>query len=178
MECLLPRTLQLLEISGGPSHYVALRSHCWSADTRPLIDEEKTISLEAQASSEVGLWKVEYHNTHCSCDDGGLHRQRDGGIRITRGLPERGPMNIGQIVSELKKERDDLNRAIAALEGIGGRRPQTGKISEKGSTAQTSRKRRRGLSAAGRRRISEAMKKRWAERRAKVTPVRKSAKAA
>jgi hypothetical protein len=87
-------------------------------------------------------------------------------------------MNIGQIVSELKKERDNLNRAIAALEGIGGRRPHTGKISEKASSTQTSRKPRRGLSAAGRRRISEAMKKRWAERRAKVTPVRKSAKAA
>jgi hypothetical protein len=106
------------------------------------------------------------------------HSQRDGGIRITRGLLERGPMNIGQIVSELRKERDNLDRAIAALEGIGGTRPRTGKISEKVSTAQTSRKQRGGLSAAGRRRISEAMKKRWAERRAKVTPVRKSAKAA
>ena len=91
---------------------------------------------------------------------------------------ERGSMNLGQIVSELKRERDDLNRAIAALEGIGGRRSQNGKISEKASTAQTSRKRRRGLSAEGRRRISEAMKKRWAERRLKVTPLRKSAKAA
>jgi len=28
---------------------------------------------------------------------------------------ERGSMNLGQIVSELKRERDDLNRAIAAL---------------------------------------------------------------
>jgi hypothetical protein len=87
-------------------------------------------------------------------------------------------MNLGQIVSELKKERDHLNRAIAALEGIGGRRPQAGTISEKASTAQTSRKRRRGLSVAGRRRISEAMKKRWAERRTKITPVRKAPKAA
>ena len=71
-----------------------------------------------------------------------------------------------------------INRAIAALEGIGGRRSQNGKISEKAPTAQISTKRRRGLSAAGRRRISEAMKKRWAERRSKVTPLRKSAKAA
>jgi hypothetical protein len=87
-------------------------------------------------------------------------------------------MNIGQIVSELKKERDDLNRAIAALEGIGGRRPQKVKISKKAPTANTSKKRRGDLSAAGRRRISEAMKKRWAERRAKITPLRKSTKAA
>ena len=87
-------------------------------------------------------------------------------------------MNLGQIVSELKKERDDLNRAIAALEGIGGRRSQKRKISEKAPTAQPSAKRRRGLSAAGRRRISDAMKKRLAERRPKITPLRKSAKAA
>ena len=87
-------------------------------------------------------------------------------------------MNLGQIVSELKKERDDLNRAIAALEGIGGKRSQAAKASEKGSLAKPLGKRRGGLSAAGRKRISDAMKKRWAARRAKVTLVRKPAKAA
>jgi hypothetical protein len=87
-------------------------------------------------------------------------------------------MNLGRIVSELKKERDDLNRAIAALEGIGGRQPQVRKISEKASTAKISKRGRKGISAAGRKRISEAMKKRWQERRAKVTPVRKPSKAA
>jgi hypothetical protein len=87
-------------------------------------------------------------------------------------------MNLGQIVSELKKERDDLNRAIAALEGIGGKQPQASKISGKHSTARISKKGRSGISAAGRKRISEAMKKRWQERRAKVTVVRKASKAA
>jgi len=87
-------------------------------------------------------------------------------------------MNLGQIVSELKKERDDLSRAIAALEGIGGKQTQASKISGKRSTAKISKKGRRGISAAGRKRISEAMKKRWQERRAKVTPVRKASKAA
>ena len=87
-------------------------------------------------------------------------------------------MNLGQIVSELKRERDDLNRAIVALEGIGGNQRQVSKISGKPSTAKISKKGRRGISAAGRKRISEAMKKRWQERRAKVTPVRKSSKAA
>lgn len=87
-------------------------------------------------------------------------------------------MNLGQIVSELKKERDDLNRAIAALEGIGGKQPEVSKSSGKPSTAKISKKGRSGISAAGRKRISEAMKKRWQERRAKVTPVRKASKAA
>jgi hypothetical protein len=87
-------------------------------------------------------------------------------------------MNLGQIVSELKKERDDLNRAIAALEGIGGKQHQVSKLSGKPSTAKISKKGRGRISAAGRKRISEAMKKRWQERRAKVTPVRKPSKAA
>ena len=87
-------------------------------------------------------------------------------------------MNLGEIVSELKKERDDLNRAIAALEGIGGKQPGTSKISGKPSTAKISKRGRSGISAAGRKRLSEAMKKRWQERRAKVTPVRKPSKAA
>jgi hypothetical protein len=87
-------------------------------------------------------------------------------------------MNLGQIVSELKRERDDLNRAIVALEGIGGNQRQVSKISGKPSTAKISKKGRSGISAAGRKRISEAMKKRWQERRAKVTPVRKPSKAA
>jgi hypothetical protein len=87
-------------------------------------------------------------------------------------------MNIKQIVSQLKKERDDLNRAISALEAIGGQQSRGAKNSEKTAPGKTLKKGRKGLSAAGRRRISEAMKKRWAERRAKVTPLRKSTKAA
>jgi hypothetical protein len=81
-------------------------------------------------------------------------------------------------VSELKRERDDLNRAIVALEGIGGKQRQERKISGKPSTAKISKKGRSGISAAGRKRIPGAMKKRWQERRAKVTPVRKASKAA
>jgi hypothetical protein len=87
-------------------------------------------------------------------------------------------MNLGQIVSELKKQRDDLNRAIAALEGVGRTQSQVSKISGKPSIARISKKGRSGISAAGRKRISDAMKKRWQERRAKVTPVRKPSKAA
>jgi hypothetical protein len=140
----------------------------------------------------LGPWPVDFHTpiiplisaSTTTLTTRAMIRTFSPDVTVEQALPgiapnlERGSMNIGQIVSELKKERDDLNRAIAALEGIGGRRSQKAKISEKASTAQTSRKRRRGLSAAGRRRISEAMKKRWAERRAKVTPLRKSTKAA
>jgi hypothetical protein len=89
-------------------------------------------------------------------------------------------MDLGKILSELRKERDGLNRAIAALEGITGPLRRTSKTSGKASIAstKTATKRRKGISAAGRKRISEAMKKRWQERRAKVTAVRRPAKAA
>ena len=72
-------------------------------------------------------------------------------------------MDISEIVTELTKERDRLDRAIAALNGIG---------SKAAGAARQGRRavgRRRGsrLTPAGRKRLSELMKKRWAERRKK-----------
>ena len=64
-------------------------------------------------------------------------------------------MNIDRILQELRSERDRLDRAIAALEG-GARR---------GRPAGTNGRRKRHLTPEGRRRLSEAMRKRWAERR-------------
>src|SRR5438874_10385842 len=58
-------------------------------------------------------------------------------------------MNVSAIVSQLKAERDRLDKAIAALNGIGG-------------TRQTAIRGRRRMSAEARRRISAAAKKRWA----------------
>jgi hypothetical protein len=86
-------------------------------------------------------------------------------------------MNLQVIVAELKKERDRIDRAIAALGGI------TTNNATKGSTTATrpastrsSRRSRRGhLTAAGRKRLSELMKRRWAERRRKTSNGRKSA---
>jgi len=65
-------------------------------------------------------------------------------------------VDIGGILSQLKSERDRLSRAIAALEGVGAAatRPKAGGTRKRGK-----------LTAAGRKRISEAMKKRWAARR-------------
>ncbi len=75
-------------------------------------------------------------------------------------------MNLQQIVAELKAERDRLDRAIAAVNGIStprrrGRPPKTAQIAARP-------KRRRRLSAEGRKRISEAAKRRWAKRRKKA----------
>jgi hypothetical protein len=71
-------------------------------------------------------------------------------------------MDLKRIVSELKKERGRIDHAIAALEGR-STVAKTDRTPKKRKVNQKLRKRR--LSAAGRRRISEAMKKRWAARR-------------
>lgn len=68
-------------------------------------------------------------------------------------------MEIDKIVADLKKERDRLVRAITALVGVGaaptgkrrGRKPGP-------KAAATKKKRRGGISAEGRKRLSEMMK--------------------
>jgi hypothetical protein len=80
-------------------------------------------------------------------------------------------MDITAIVTELRKERDRLSRAIEVLEGsdvVG---------TKSGAPTLVIRKGKKGnhLSAEGRKRLSEMMKKRWAERRKKGTVGRKVA---
>jgi len=75
-------------------------------------------------------------------------------------------LDLEQLVADLTKERDRLGRAIAALLGSAfsaGGKKRGGR--PKGSTSK--RRRRGGLTPEGRKRLSIAMKKRWAERRKK-----------
>ncbi len=69
-------------------------------------------------------------------------------------------MNIDQILSALRSERDRLDSAIRALEGSRGAKSSSGSAGAGG-------RRKRHLTPEGRRRLSEMMKKRWAERRKK-----------
>jgi hypothetical protein len=67
-------------------------------------------------------------------------------------------LDTALIIAELTAQRDRLDNAIAALRGSQNTiRTVTGKPDG----------RRRTLSAAARKRIGEAMKKRWAERKKK-----------
>ena len=77
-------------------------------------------------------------------------------------------MEIDRIVADLRKERDRLVRAITAL-AAGGSAATGKKRGRKAApkAAATKRKRRGGITAEGRKRLSELMKKRWAERRKK-----------
>ena len=79
-------------------------------------------------------------------------------------------MDLDKLVSDLAKERDRLGRAISALLGSAGaalsgdgRKKRVGR--PKGTT--TKKRKRGGLTPEGRKRLSIAMKKRWAERRKK-----------
>lgn len=65
-------------------------------------------------------------------------------------------MNTDQILQQLRDDRDRLDRAIEALEGHGSR----------GRKSSVGRKSSGGITAAGRKRLSEMMKARWAARRA------------
>ena len=72
-------------------------------------------------------------------------------------------MDLQSIVSELKNERDRIIRAIVALERdlMGGR----GKSADRSSAGASAPARNGGITPAGRKRLSEAMKQRWAARR-------------
>ena len=61
--------------------------------------------------------------------------------------------DLGAVVSQLKKERDKLNRAIDALSGVAHKSGGGGG--------------RRKLSAAAREKIAAAQRKRWAKFKAK-----------
>jgi len=68
-------------------------------------------------------------------------------------------VDTAAIIAELEAERDRLNNAINALQGSTRRRGRS-RIA-----AGPTNGRKRHLSAAARKRISEAMKKRWAARK-------------
>jgi hypothetical protein len=72
-------------------------------------------------------------------------------------------VTIERILADLKSERDRINQAISALEGHGSYRGGRGVRAGAGGV-----RRRRRMSPDARRRISEMMKKRWAERKRKM----------
>jgi hypothetical protein len=71
------------------------------------------------------------------------------------------------IISQLERQRTAIDRALSALQQVTGAaeaKASTGGSTDHQQTTQTKRKGR--LTPAGRRRLSEAMKKRWAAKRA------------
>lgn len=73
-------------------------------------------------------------------------------------------MDLQKILSELKAERD---RIVRAIEALGGKATSSPATKTRANGAKASGRRRGGITPEGRRRLSLAMKKRWAERRKK-----------
>jgi hypothetical protein len=81
---------------------------------------------------------------------------------------------IHTLVSDLKSERNRLDKAISALERLPSRSSaRRGRPPKAKQIVPAPSKKPRGMSAAGRRRISEANKKRWALWHGKSAPKRK-----
>jgi hypothetical protein len=72
---------------------------------------------------------------------------------------KRGNVDTAAIIAELEAQRERLNNAITALQG------STPSRQGQSRSQYTTNGRKRHLSAAARRRISEAMKKGWAARK-------------
>ena len=71
-------------------------------------------------------------------------------------------MDRERILAELRSERDRLNQAIAAIEGITSDGAGRSSTRRQPASGVPKGRRRREISAAGRKRLSMLMKKRWA----------------
>ena len=79
-------------------------------------------------------------------------------------------MNIAEIVKQLKSERESITRAIEALEGIeGGSQGAARNDSKPATKTKAAKQPSNGLTPAGRKRLSQLMKKRWADKKKATT---------
>lgn len=76
-------------------------------------------------------------------------------------------MEVNRIIAEIDAQISKLQQARALLAGTTAPATRAGRGRPKGSknASAATAPRKRKLSSAGRKRISDAMKKRWAERR-------------
>jgi hypothetical protein len=83
---------------------------------------------------------------------------------------------LNEVIQKLEQQRTAIERALSALREVGGVEGNTGTSTGRAGAA----KRKGGMTPEGRRRLSEALKKRWAAKRAgsqvraKATKKRKS----
>ena len=92
--------------------------------------------------------------------------------------PERILVNLENVLASLRSERGRIDHAISALEGLAGSPgPRRGRP-PKSQAAPATRQKRRTMSAAARKRISEAMKQRWAKWKGKAVPKKTKARPA
>jgi hypothetical protein len=74
-------------------------------------------------------------------------------------------MDTKDILTDLRAELILLDRIIAAIEALDGIATATPRVTTAAAKSAPEQAKKRGLTPAGRRRLSEMMKKRWAARR-------------
>src|SRR5271157_2434178 len=79
-------------------------------------------------------------------------------------------MDIQNLVSDLRSERARLDRAIAALESLSQPARRRGRPPKARQATPASSRKRGGITPAGRRRLAEMMRKRWATWKGKSAP--------
>jgi hypothetical protein len=79
-------------------------------------------------------------------------------------------MDIQSIVEQLRQEANRIEHAIAALAGLGSQSAQRGRPPKRSQAKPAQIKKGHRMSAAGRKRISAAMKQRWAKWKGKSAP--------
>jgi hypothetical protein len=79
-------------------------------------------------------------------------------------------MDIQSIVEQLRQEVSRIERAIAAIAGLGSQPARLGRLPKRSQAKPTQIKKGHRMSAAGRKRISAAMKQRWANWKGKSAP--------
>ena len=79
-------------------------------------------------------------------------------------------MDIQSIVAELRQEASRIEHAIAALVGLDSQPARRGRPPKRSQAKPESVKKRRHMSRAARKRISAAMKQRWAKWKGKSAP--------
>ena len=84
-------------------------------------------------------------------------------------------MDIQRIVAELRGEMDRISHAIGLLEGNTTAKARVGRPPASAGTSPV--RRAGGITPAGRRKLAEAMRRRWAERRGAPSTSKASAKA-
>jgi len=77
-------------------------------------------------------------------------------------------MDTRTILADLKAELDRINQAIAALESLDGTATAMPRVAAPTAKVAPSQAKKRGLTPAGRRKLSSMMKARWAARRKQV----------
>src|ERR1035438_791481 len=83
-------------------------------------------------------------------------------------------MDIQSIVAQLRQEASRIEHAITALVGLGSQPARRGRPPKASHAKPEGGKKRRRMSAAARKRISAAMKQRWAKWKGKSAPKAKA----